>query len=122
MLQAGVRVARPRNGRAIAVAATLLFAVALGQANLAYAGPHVGGSFHGGAFLVGFTTASQACTVASASATVFHLRPKSVSTEISVWLGLLSYHWCLPGPRPRTRSCAAGIATDTVRALPLNLR
>jgi len=50
MLQAGVRVARPRNGRAIAVAATLLSAVALGQANLAYAGPHVGGSFHGGGF------------------------------------------------------------------------
>jgi hypothetical protein len=43
--------ARPRKGRALAIAAALLCATALSQANLAYAGPHGGGGgggFHGG--------------------------------------------------------------------------
>jgi hypothetical protein len=41
--------ARPRVGRALAIAATLLCATALGEPNLAYAGPHGGGGgFHGG--------------------------------------------------------------------------
>src|ERR1700741_5294903 len=43
--------ARPRKGRALAIAAALLCATALNQANLAYAGPHGGGGgFHGGGF------------------------------------------------------------------------
>ena len=42
---------RPRKGRALAIAAALLCATALNQANLAYAGPHGGGGgFHGGGF------------------------------------------------------------------------
>jgi hypothetical protein len=40
--------ARPRIGRALAIAAVLLCASALSQPNLAYAGPHGGGGFHGG--------------------------------------------------------------------------
>src|SRR5258707_15702785 len=44
--------ARPRIGRALAIAAALLCATALGKPNLAYAGPHGGGGgggrFHGG--------------------------------------------------------------------------
>jgi hypothetical protein len=43
--------ARPRIRRALATAAALLCATALGQPNLAYAGPHGGGGgggFHGG--------------------------------------------------------------------------
>jgi hypothetical protein len=42
--------ARPRIGRALAIAAALLCATALGEPNLAYAGPHGGGGggFHGG--------------------------------------------------------------------------
>jgi hypothetical protein len=41
--------ARPRIGRALAIAAALLCATALSQPNLAYAGPHGGGgAFHGG--------------------------------------------------------------------------
>src|SRR6266404_3302121 len=43
--------ARPRIRRALAIAAALLCATALGQPNLAYAGPHGGGGgggFHGG--------------------------------------------------------------------------
>jgi hypothetical protein len=45
--------ARPRIGRALAIAAALLCATALSQPNLAYAGPHGGGGggmggFHGG--------------------------------------------------------------------------
>jgi hypothetical protein len=45
--------ARPRMARAVATAAALLCATALGQPNLAYAGPHGGGGgggFHGGGF------------------------------------------------------------------------
>ena len=43
--------ARPRMGRAVAIAAALLSAVALSEPNLAYAGPHGGGGgFHGGGF------------------------------------------------------------------------
>ena len=43
--------ARPRIGRALAIAAALLCATALSQPNLAYAGPHGGGGgFHGGGF------------------------------------------------------------------------
>ncbi|MBV8133611.1 MAG: hypothetical protein JO282_14040 [Alphaproteobacteria bacterium] len=43
--------ARPRRGRALAIAAALLCATAFSQPNLAYAGPHGGGGgggFHGG--------------------------------------------------------------------------
>jgi hypothetical protein len=42
--------ARPRIRRTLAIAAALLCATALGQPNLAYAGPHGGGGggFHGG--------------------------------------------------------------------------
>ena len=41
--------ARPRIRRALAIAAALLCATALGEPNLAYAGPHGGGGgFHGG--------------------------------------------------------------------------
>jgi hypothetical protein len=42
--------ARPKSGRALAIAAALLCATALSQPNLAYAGPHGGGGggFHGG--------------------------------------------------------------------------
>ena len=41
--------ARPRIGRALAIAAALLCATALSQPNLAYAGPRGGGGgFHGG--------------------------------------------------------------------------
>ena len=43
--------ARPRIGRALAIAAALMCATALSQPNLAYAGPHGGGGgggFHGG--------------------------------------------------------------------------
>ena len=43
--------ARPRIRRALTIAAALLCATALGQPNLAYAGPHGGGGgggFHGG--------------------------------------------------------------------------
>ena len=45
--------ARPKTGRALALAAGLLGAAALGLPNLAYAGPHGGGGgggFHGGGF------------------------------------------------------------------------
>src|SRR5205809_894118 len=45
--------ARPRIRRALTIAAALLWATALGQPNLAYAGPHGGGGgggFHGGGF------------------------------------------------------------------------
>ena len=46
------RRARPRIGRALAIAAALLCATALSQPNLAHAGPHGGGGgfggFHGG--------------------------------------------------------------------------
>src|SRR5215831_11377621 len=53
MLRVSEHRARPRIGRALAtVAAAVLCAVALGQPNLAYAGPHGGGGggFHGGGF------------------------------------------------------------------------
>jgi hypothetical protein len=57
--------ARPKSGRALAIAAALLCATALSQPNLAYAGPHGGGGgggfhgggmggFHGGGFHGGF--------------------------------------------------------------------
>ena len=43
--------ARPRTAKVLATAAALLCASALGQPNLAYAGPHGGGGgFHGGGF------------------------------------------------------------------------
>jgi hypothetical protein len=42
--------ARPRLGRALALATALLSAVALGQPSPAYAGPHGGGGFRGGGF------------------------------------------------------------------------
>ena len=53
--------ARPRMGRALAVAAVLLCVSALSEPNLAYAGPHGGGGgshsgggeFHGGGFHAG---------------------------------------------------------------------
>src|SRR5262245_15408631 len=53
MLRVSEHRARPRIGRALATVATaVLCAVALGQPNLAYAGPHGGGGgeFHGGGF------------------------------------------------------------------------
>jgi hypothetical protein len=52
MLQSSEPKARPRTGRALALAAALLCATALGQPNPAYAGPHGGGGggFHGGGF------------------------------------------------------------------------
>jgi hypothetical protein len=49
--------ARPKNGKALAIAAALLCAAALSQPNPAYAGPHGGGGgggFHGGGFGGGF--------------------------------------------------------------------
>jgi hypothetical protein len=49
MQQLSAPKARPRIGRALAIAAVLLCASALSQPNLAYAGPHGGGGgFHGG--------------------------------------------------------------------------
>ena len=51
MQQSGEPRARPRIRRALAIAAALLCATALGQPDLAYAGPHGGGGgggFHGG--------------------------------------------------------------------------
>src|SRR5438270_4416709 len=42
--------ARPRIGRALAIAAALLCATALSQPNPAYAGPHGGGGGGGGGF------------------------------------------------------------------------
>ena len=51
MRQSSEHKARPKNRRALAIAAALLCATALGQPNLAYAGPHGGGGgggFHGG--------------------------------------------------------------------------
>jgi hypothetical protein len=49
MQQSSEPSARPRIGRALAIAAALLCATALVQPNLAYAGPHGGGGgFHGG--------------------------------------------------------------------------
>src|SRR5215469_4226240 len=53
MLRVSEHRARPRIGRALATVATaVLCAVALGQPNLAYAGPHGGGGggFHGDRF------------------------------------------------------------------------
>ena len=40
--------ARSKMGRALAIAAALLCATPLSKPNLAYAGPHGGGGFHGG--------------------------------------------------------------------------
>jgi hypothetical protein len=56
MQQSSEHKARPKSGRALAIAATLLCATALSQPNLAYAGPHGGGGggFHGGGFGGGF--------------------------------------------------------------------
>jgi hypothetical protein len=57
MQQSSEHKARPKNGRALAIAAALLCATALSQPNLAYAGPHGGGGgggFHGGGFGGGF--------------------------------------------------------------------
>ena len=57
MQQSSEHKARPRNRRALAIAAALLCATALSQPNLAYAGPHGGGGgggFHGGGFGGGF--------------------------------------------------------------------
>jgi hypothetical protein len=49
MRQSSEHKARPKNGKALAIAAALLCAAALSQPNLAYAGPHGGGGgFHGG--------------------------------------------------------------------------
>src|ERR1700760_4561682 len=50
MHQSNEHKARPKNGKALAIAAALLCATALSQPNLAYAGPHGGGGggFHGG--------------------------------------------------------------------------
>jgi hypothetical protein len=53
MQQSSEHKARPRNGRAKAIAAAVLCATALSQPKLAYAGPHGGsggGGFHGGGF------------------------------------------------------------------------
>jgi hypothetical protein len=53
MHQSNEHKARPKNGKALAIAAALLCAAALSQPNLAYAGPHGGGGgggFHGGGF------------------------------------------------------------------------
>jgi hypothetical protein len=53
MHQSNEHKARPKNGKALAIAAALLCATALSQPNLAYAGPHGGGGgggFHGGGF------------------------------------------------------------------------
>ena len=52
MQQSSEHKARPKKGRALAIAATLLCATALGEPNLAHAGPHGGGGggFHGGGF------------------------------------------------------------------------
>src|SRR5438445_5818167 len=53
MHQSNEHEARPKNGKALAIAAALLCATALSQPNLAYAGPHGGGGgggFHGGGF------------------------------------------------------------------------
>jgi hypothetical protein len=56
MQQSSEHKARPKSGRALAIAAALLCATALSQPNLAYAGPHGGGGggFHGGGFGGGF--------------------------------------------------------------------
>src|SRR5215831_2620414 len=57
MRQSSEQKARPKNGKALAIAAALLCAAALSQPNLAYAGPHGGGGgggFHGGGFGGGF--------------------------------------------------------------------
>jgi hypothetical protein len=51
MEQLDERKAPPKSGRALAISAALLCAIALSQPNLAYAGPHGGGGgggFHGG--------------------------------------------------------------------------
>src|SRR6267143_136050 len=51
MQQLSEPTARPKIRRALTIAAALLCATALGQPNLAYAGPHGGGGgggFHGG--------------------------------------------------------------------------
>src|SRR5438132_11717300 len=51
MHQSNEHEARPKNGKALAIAAALLCATALSEPNLAYAGPHGGGGgggFHGG--------------------------------------------------------------------------
>ena len=53
MRQSSKHRARPLNGRPLAITAVLLCATALGQPNLAYAGPHGGGGgggFHGAGF------------------------------------------------------------------------
>jgi hypothetical protein len=51
MQQSSEHKPRPRTGKALAVAAALLCATALGQPNSAYAGPGGGGGgFHGGGF------------------------------------------------------------------------
>ena len=53
MQQASKHEARPKNGRALAIAAALLCAAAFSRPNPAYAGPHGGGggrSFRGGGF------------------------------------------------------------------------
>jgi hypothetical protein len=55
MRQLNEHKARPRTAKVLATAAALLCATALGQPNLAYAGPHGGGGgggggFHGGGF------------------------------------------------------------------------
>src|SRR5947209_7797970 len=63
MRQSSEHKARRKNGRAVAIAATLLCVTALGQPNLAHAGPHGGGGggfrgggFHGGRFHPGGST------------------------------------------------------------------
>jgi hypothetical protein len=53
MHQSNETKARPKNGKALAIATALLCVTALSQPNLAYAGPHIGGGggdFHGGGF------------------------------------------------------------------------
>ena len=53
MQQSSEHKTRPSNGRALAIAAALLCAIAISQPNPAYAGPHGGGGgggFHGGGF------------------------------------------------------------------------
>ena len=57
MRQSSEHKARPKNGKALAIAAALLCAAALSLPTLAHAGPHGGGGgggFHGGGFGGGF--------------------------------------------------------------------
>src|SRR5215468_2091405 len=57
MRQSSEHKARPKDGKALAIAAALLCAAALSLPTLAHAGPHGGGGgggFHGGGFGGGF--------------------------------------------------------------------